>query len=606
MRVLTPELQALGVADVVSIDAEYIAQRGWHVTPVCFCAKSLITKKTWRLWCYGKRQRKRCPFPKDARILFLSYSALAEWGFYLAMGWELPLTIIDLFAEMCLRENGRKDRHGSKFRPSLLYAMRHYGLDAITAAEKQTMRQRIIAGGPYSAKAQEDILEYCMTDVIDLEKLFPKMLPEMNIYQAVQRGAHTRACAASEFNGIPIDVPVYRDLQAKWPRIRSIVPMAVESEHKYGVYTLDKRNRAHWSRDGFTALVYRLGAQGTWPRTPTKKFSTSDEVLKRQAARYPQLRSLREVKKTLEELDNFDLPLGPDGRIHCDARPWAAVTGRNYPLVRDFLFARSKWTRHLVKPECKTALAYVDLRACEFGIAAARSRDPVMIASYVSGEDVYLRLARLAGAVPEGATKQSHPHERSLFKVAMLAAGYGQKPAGFAASVGCSLQKAEMVHADLRRIYQKFFDWREEQVAIAVAKGEMVSYLGWRVPVHWWTSKRFLYNFPIQSAGADILRTAGALMCDGGIRILALVQDAVLIESTPDRIKKSVKFVQECWRRASASVLEDGFELESDVEIVRWPHTFNPDKGEEDESKTTWALLMTLRKKIRVNHDAPK
>jgi DNA polymerase I len=253
VRILSGELRALGVKDVVAIDAEYISQRGWHVTPVCFCAKSLITKKTWRLWCHGKRRRR--PFPHDARILFLSYSAPAEWSFYLAMGWPLPSTIIDLFAEMCLGENGRKDQHGSKLRPSLLYAMRHYGLDAITAAEKHSMRERILAGGPYSAREREEILDYCMTDVIDLEKLFPKMLPEMNVYQAVRRGAHKRACAAAEFNGIPINVRIYADLKSKWPAIRAGLAMAVEKEHKYGVYSLDKKGRAHWSRDGFAALL---------------------------------------------------------------------------------------------------------------------------------------------------------------------------------------------------------------------------------------------------------------------------------------------------------------------------------------------------------------
>jgi hypothetical protein len=119
MRASWGKLRAQGVVDVIAIDAEYISQRGWHVTPVCFCAKSLWTKKVWRSFCFG-RPASHCPFPQDPRILFLSYNAPAEWSFYLAMGWRLPPTVIDLFAEMCLRENGRKDQHGSKFRPSLL------------------------------------------------------------------------------------------------------------------------------------------------------------------------------------------------------------------------------------------------------------------------------------------------------------------------------------------------------------------------------------------------------------------------------------------------------------------------------------------------------
>jgi DNA polymerase I len=338
-----------------------------------------------------------------------------------------------------------------------------------------------------------------------------------------------------------------------------------------------------------------------WPCTEKGSLKTSDDVLKRMAERYPRFGPLRAVKKILEELKTFDLPVGPDGRVRADSRPWAAVSGRNYPRVREFLCGLSKWIRHLIKPERGTALAYVDLRACEYGIMAAKSRDPEMISSYRSGEDVYLRLARLAGAVPEGATKKSHPHERALYKTAMLAAGYGQNPPGFAANTGCSLQKAEIVHGDLRRVYCEYFRWREQEAMRALGRGEMVSFLGWRAPVYWYTSWRFLFNFPIQSAGADILRTAAALMYDGGIKILALVQDAVLIEDSPARIEKSVAFVRECWRKASASVLEDGFELDSDADIVRWPHSFDPDKDEEEGVKTTWDLLMELRKKAKVS-----
>jgi hypothetical protein len=605
MRASWGKLRALGIQDVIAIDAEYISRRGWHVTPVCFCAKSLWTKRVWRRFCFGKPVGP-CPFPPDPRILFLSYNAPAEWSFYLVVGWPLPATVIDLFAEMCLRENGRKDQHGSKFRPSLLYTMRRYGFDAISVAEKHTMRAILRLGEEPCSGPEEEaaILAYCTTDVLALEKLFPAMLPEMNISQAILRGAHTWACAASEFNGIPIQVPICCDLKAKLPQVRTGLAMATEAVHKFGAYRLDKKGSVHWNVDAFDALVAGLGPC-SWPRTTGGKsqkkvhFRTDRDTFKRMAQRFPQLEPLREVRNLLEELGSFDLAIGPDGRVRCDARPWASVTGRNYPRG-GFLFAVSKVFRHLMRSARGFALAYVDLRACEFGIQAARSRDTEMIAAYRSGEDVYLRLALLAGAVPEGATKHSHSHERALYKTAMLAAGYGQKPEGFAVNVGCSVEKARMVHEDLRRVYRTFFDWREEQVALAVARGEMVSFLGWRVPVYPWTSKRFLYNYPIQSAGADILRTAGALMYAGGLKVCALVQDAVLIEDTSQNIEKSAAFAQECWRRASASVLEDGFELDSDVEIFRWPHSFDPDKDVEDKSKTTWALLRKLLREIRI------
>jgi len=56
----------------------------------------------------------------------------------------------------------------------------------------------------------------------------------------------------------------------------------------------------------------------------------------------------------------------------------------------------------------------------EFGIAAALSRDPNMMAAYASG-DPYLAFAKQCGAAPADATKQSHKAVREQFKACVLA-----------------------------------------------------------------------------------------------------------------------------------------------------------------------------------------
>jgi hypothetical protein len=117
----------------------------------------------------------------------------------------------------------------------------------------------------------------------------------------------------------------------------------------------------------------------------------------------------------------------------------------------------------------------------------------------------------------------------------------------------------------------------------------MFSPAGWSVPVTRETTSNFLFNFPIQSAGADILRVATTLMFDAGIRILALVHDAVLIEDDATNIELAAGTVQDCWRKASSVVLK-GFELDSDAEIVRYPDTFAP-----EDSAEFWDLLTALR-----------
>jgi DNA polymerase family A len=598
------DLRELGVTDIVAVDAEYVVSRkGEHVSPVCICAKSLINGKEWSQFNDGTRQP--CPFPVDPETLFVSYAAPAEWSYFLAMGWELPLSIIDLFAEMSLRLNGLKDEKGRRFYPSLLMAMDYYGLDALSAAEKHGMRELILRGD-YSSQEKKEILDYCWSDVVALERLLPVMLPKMDAYGAMQRGAYTRVCAAVEFNGIPIDVPVYRDLKDKWPAIKAGLAMAVEERYDYGVFVRNKKGSVTWNEKGFQALVYRLGLQDVWPRTELGKLRTSDsdkgadeeKVFKTMAQQCPYFEPLRVARKTLTNIRKFDLPVGADGRLRYNPMPWASLSGRNQPRQGN-IFGLPKWARRLIRPEPGAALAYIDLRACEFGIAAGLSQDPEMLESYVSSADVYLRLAHLAGAVPKSATRDSHPHERALYKVAQLAASYGQTPYGLAKSTGCSIQKARIVHENLRKVYQRYFRWIDHEAIKAEVRKRMESPLGWSVPVHAQTVPNFLFNFPIQSAGADILRAATTLMLDEGVRILALVHDAVLIEDSIQSIEQSVKVVQDCWRRAAASIL-NGLELDSDVEIVRYPETFAP-KGTEE----FWNLLTDLRRKANGEELSP-
>ena len=116
------------------------------------------------------------------------------------------------------------------------------------------------------------------------------------------------------------------------------------------------------------------------------------------------------TRKTLTTLHRFDLPVGADGRCRYYQRPWASLTGRNQPNTKEgYIYGLPKRTRHLIKPGPGRALAYVDLRACEYGIQAALSRDARMMESYKSEADVYLRLAELAGAAPAGAAKATQP-----------------------------------------------------------------------------------------------------------------------------------------------------------------------------------------------------
>jgi hypothetical protein len=79
--------------------------------------------------------------------------------------------------------------------------------------------------------------------------------------------------------------------------------------------------------------------------------------------------------------------------------------------------------------------------------------------------------------------------------------------------------------------------------------------------------------------------------------VLAPVHDAVLLESTADRIEREAAFLQDLMRRASRVVL-GGHELRTDADIVCWPDHYTDDRGDEIWILIT-GLLDTLEKRKR-------
>ena|SRR6266567_6522028 len=99
-------------------------------------------------------------------------------------------------------------------------------------------------------------------------------------------------------------------------------------------------------------------------------------------------------------------------------------TSRNQPSNTRYIFGPSVWLRFLIQPPPGWGLAYLDWVQQEFGIAAALSGDPNMIAAYETG-DSYLAFAKQAHAVPEAATKETHGPIRDQFKQCVLGVQYG-------------------------------------------------------------------------------------------------------------------------------------------------------------------------------------
>jgi DNA polymerase-1 len=224
-------------------------------------------------------------------------------------------------------------------------------------------------------------------------------------------------------------------------------------------------------------------------------------------------------------------------------------------------------------------VAYVDWSQQEFGIAAALSGDAAMQAAYQSG-DPYLAFAKQAGAVPQDAIKATHGPTRELFKQCVLAVQYGME----AQSLALRIAQPPIVARDLlrahRETYRQFWTWSDAAVDQAMLVGVIATVFGWPVRVSGRSNPRSLRNFPMQANGAEMLRIACCLATESGLEVCAPIHDAVLICAPFDRLEADIAAMRNAMAEASRSVLA-GFELATDVKVVRWPDRYADPRGAE-------------------------
>ena len=108
----------------------------------------------------------------------------------------------------------------------------------------------------------------------------------------------------------------------------------------------------------------------------------------------------------------------------------------------------------------------------------------------------------------------------------------------------------------------------DTQAAKAFSEGRVAS-LDWQM----WVSPRAnplsIRNWPIQAAGADILRRACFQLADAGIAVIGGLHDAVLIEVPVENHQQHIAAAEKIMRTASAEVL-NGACLRTKVEQLYW------------------------------------
>ena len=565
---------------VVLADGEVAAAPGARPVPVCFVFHELTSGKTERVWLDGEKPS-RPPIDLGGDTLFVAYFASAELGVFLALNWELPVNVLDLYVEFSLMTSGRPTPCGR----DLLGALAAFGIDGIEADEKEAMRDLILSkltGHAFAADEKVKILNYCESDVIALKKLLPVMSPTIDLPRALIRGEYMKAIAQMERRGVPIDAHMLALFLENWSGIQDELIRRIDASR--GIY-----EGRTFKRDNFMNYCARAGI--VWPLLEPGKPALDDQSFREMARRFPEeIGPIHELRQSLSSMRPADLQVGADGRNRCLLSPFGSRSGRNQPSNTKFIFGPSTWLRGLIKPTEGRFVAYVDYSQQEIGIAAALSGDKNMMEAYSSG-DLYLTFAKQAGAVPWNATKQTHAKERDQFKIVALAVGYGMGEKSLALKLGVPEYRAKELLNLHRRAYPAYWAWSDAAEAKAVLTGKLVAAFGWTVhALDADANPRSLRNFPAQANGAEMIRLACCLAIQRGIELCCPIHDALLVEGPADRVDEIVAATQQAMRDASEFVLP-GFPLRSDAKVVKWPDRYMDPRG-----KKMWSTVCEILK----------
>lgn len=608
-------LEKFGVEDIIAFDTEYSpARKGNHVLPLCIGAKSLVTGERYFSWhknllndrwdnsAQANARPAWLAFSND-NILWVTYSAPAEWGYALAAGYcgsiiDLPTNIVDLYAEDALRVNGRKNTLDQKAKAKLIFALHRNGIPDPYEDKKERLQKLIGNCEDFSALTAADLAEieiYQMQDVDMHAELFLRMEPDMNAAQALNRGDYSRVTACYEWAGVPADVDTAKRLMGSRIKIQDMAIREMEEKHHFGVYEFDESDgQWHWSHEKFSALVHARGLQDLWPKTPAGLYCIGDpdrgsedkKVFKSMCRHDPYFEPLRVGRSMAGEFKGFSLPIGDDNRVRATNLPFDQKTMRSSPHGGS-IFAMDARNRWLIQSPPGRSNAYIDLSSCEFVVAAAMSGDKNMlkICDEVRADptkNVYVEIMKAAGVAKPGDTKKTVGPAYKAWKIGGLATLYGQEAAGLAKNLNIPFRTAKFIHDFFHEHFATYWRYIGNKVIRGQSRGFMETLGGWRLDTRY-QKLTTLKNFPVQSNACEILHLGAVKMVDSGCVICTTVHDAVLLEAPTSEIAECVRIAQECFKEAGLEIV--GYPMSSDSYI------FN-DRFEDEDGEAGWITML--------------
>jgi hypothetical protein len=571
------------------------SREGDTATPLCLVAIEMRSGRIVRLW-----QDELGPFPPyrlDADSLFIGYMNTAEFGAHIALDWGQPACSIDAYVEFRHHVNNGALKSGNREKGfyGLGGALRYFHEDGIDTAHKTEMRDRIVQGPPFTVEERTAILAYCEEDVDALVRLVRHLIPTVrSLPHAMMRANFMWATAQQERRGVPLDPLLFDRIRSQWDSIQTDL---VRDKDTFGIYEIED-GKPHWRKQRFADYVRQQ--QMSWPTCPDGALDERDQTFREMAGRYPQIETLRELRYSISKLRLNDLHIGNDGRNRTILGPYGTKTARNAPSNSKFVFGPAKWIRFLITPPLGRALIHRDYQQQEVRIAAVLSGDTALLEACESG-DVYLNIARQLGFIRDGMAPAEIEAVRALFKTVVLGIQYGLGSRSLAIRAGISLFEAGEILARLKARFVSFEAFVQNTIDHAGLHLEISTPLGWIMQCPPEINPRTVRNFPMQSTGAEILHVACILAERRGIEVVAPVHDAIMVETALDRVDETSTALDRTMRDAAAVVLR-GYELPTDVQLVRPGQRFHDKRGAEMWETVTRLMAKQEEKRESVQH----
>lgn len=257
------------------------------------------------------------------------------------------------------------------------------------------------------------------------------------------------------------------------------------------------------------------------------------------------------------------LSVDEDGRHRSWANPGGTKTGRELPKGSSYVY----WpfnVQSIIEAAEGFVVVKLDFAQQEPAILAAMSGSEVLTQAYENG-DLYDYIF----------SNGSWDHlSRKQFKTLTISYLYGIQNSGISKKWHVDLDKANQWRLELDKPFNQALSWMNANSRKAYCQGS-ISSMDWRMRITNSTKPLTVRNWPIQAAGADILRRSCLKLAGHNINVIGCLHDAVMIEIPLNTYAQTIKTAQKLMADASADVLS-GFRLKTSIEAMYWPQSGPP------------------------------